>query len=353
MSNMQVQSSTVEENFVFGSPPLLNGFTYNTCRAQEGSVNPSTTSHHIPSCKLDVESTCRGVVEEIHSDMYCQNKYPASYGPNRSSYTGFPLKKGASVLDNLNQLYMNNNGRSYHVDSGIKLLEQAGIKVQKFQQYEQQQQQQFVFKKRKDLRVLKSVLSNERFKKVTMMFGDGDEGGKEIVESVHKAMRTSNLSAVTCLFCDTESQVYENFPIVDGTLFLSPLKLSKECVRFEDKLKGITTERHMCFICVGCLEGKPNRLRCSSCLSPWNGSFFQVGTLYSYNILSAIPCCEMRVECKNCSKAIINLGKGEASTLYFSHFSSKTTCPNCYVEDYHYIKSIETLRKSTNRFENE
>ena len=202
---MQVQSSTVEENFVFGSPPLLNGFSYNTCRSQEGQKSSS-------SCGLESD--------DLNSDMYCHNKYPASYGPNRSSYTGFPLKNGVSVLDNLNQLYMNNNGRSYNVDNGIKLLEQAGIKVQKLHQYEKQQQPQS-FKKRKDLRVLKSVLSNERFKKVTMMFGDGDEGGKEIVESVHKAMRNSDLSAVTCLFCDTESQVYENFPIVDGTLFLT------------------------------------------------------------------------------------------------------------------------------------
>jgi len=332
---MQVQSSTVEENFVFGSPPLLNGFTYNTCRVQEGAVKPAT------NCSLDVDSTCCGVLDERNSnEMYCQNKFsaPFSGGPNRQSYTNFPMKNGSSVLDNLNQLYINGNG-------GIKLLEQAGIKVQKLNTHEQHPHQPLVFKKRKDLRVLKSVLSNERFKKVTMMFGDGDEGGKEIVESVHKAMRNSNVSAVSCLFCESESQVYENFPIVDGTLFLSPLKLSKQCVRFEDQLNGVAAERQMCFICVGCLEGKPNRLQCSGCQSPWNGSFFQVGTLYSYNILSAIPCCQMRVECKNCSKAIINLQRGDATTLFFSHFSSRTACPHCSVVDYHYIKSLETLRK--------
>jgi len=333
---MQVQSSTVEENFVFGSPPLLNGFSYNTCRAQEGAVKSSTGSQ---DCYL---TRCGRDTEELEPNVmsYCQNKYQSSYGPNhRSPYSSYPMKNGGSVLDNLNQLYR--NGRTCHVDNGMKILEQAGIKLQK-------QNEPPVFKKRKDLRVLKSVLSNERFKKVTMMFGDGDEGGREIVESVHKAMRNSNLSSVNCLFCNTESQVYENFPIVDGTLFLSPVKLSKNCVHFYDKQNGVTNERHMCFICVGCLEGKHNRLECASCLSPWKGSFFQVGTLYSYNILSAIPCCQMRVECKNCSKAIINFRNGEASTLYFSHFSSKTTCPYCHVEDFHYIKSLQTVHvKST------
>jgi len=293
---MQVQSSTLEENFVFGSPPL------------------------------------------------CNNTAMFGVNSNRSSYSSFPVNKNASnasVLDNLNQLYMNGNGRACHVDNGIKILEQAGIKVQ-----QQQKQNELVFKKRKDLRVLKSVLSADRFKKVTMMFGDGDEGGREIVESVHSAMRNSNVGSISCLFCNTDSQVYENFPIVDGTLFLSPVKLSKQCVRFADKLNGVTTERHMCFICVACLEGKPNKLECSTCLSPWNGSFFQVGTLYSYNILSAIPCCNTKVKCKNCSKPIIDLERGGASTLFFSHFSSRTVCPNCHVEDFHYIKSLETLRKS-------
>jgi len=239
------------------------------------------------------------------------------------------------MLDNLNQLYINGTSRK---ENGIKFLEQAGIKVQKLNE-------QPVFKKRKDLRVLKSVLSSERFKKVTMMFGDGDEAGREIVESVHKAMRNSCRSTISCLFCRTESQVYENFPIVDGTLFLSPIRLSKECIRFDSDLNDAVNERHMCFICVGCLEGKPNKLECSSCLSAWNGSFFQVGTLYSYNILSAIPCCDMRVECKNCSQLMVNLKNGEAATLYFSHFSSKTRCPSCHVEDFHYIKSLQTLRR--------
>lgn len=329
---MQVQSSTVEENFVFGSPPLLNGFTYNTCRSQEGIVKPNSHDN-FSTYNLEVDSTC--ALADSNNDLsntaanmssYCQNKYQASIGNGfNRTYASFPTKSGTNGI---NHFY---NGRTSHIDN---------IKSQTFQNNEP------VFKKRKDLRVLKSVLSSERFREVVMKFGDGDEGGKEIVESVHKSMRNSNLSVVTCLFCISESQVYENFPIVDGTLFLSPVKLSKNCVKFNDQVNGVTTERHMCYVCVGCLEGKPKTLRCSDCQQPWNGSFFQVGTLYSYNILAAIPCCEMKVRCKNCHNAIINLEKGEASMLYFSHFSSKSTCPSCQCKDFHYVKSLDTLTKS-------
>jgi len=377
MNNMQVQTPTLEENFVFGSPPLLNSFTYNTCRSQEGSAITSSTAQHQERFLAEDPLTS-------DSNMsYCHQKFPSNNTNNnnnsRQQYSGFPLKNGGSMLESLNQLYLNSNGgRSYQqhqqqTDNGRKILEQANFNKlqyhhQQQQHYHQQQQHQFnnnnnnnnntnmknelVFKKRKDLRVLKAVLSTERFRKVTMMFGDGDEGGREIVESVHKAMRSSNTGAVSCLFCNNYSQVYENFPIVDGTLFLSPVKLSKTCIRFDDQQQkssnGLesSTTRHMCFICVSCLEGKPKKLECSSCIAPWNGSFFQVGTLYSYNILSAIPCCEWKVHCKNCTKPIIDWKNGDASTLFFSHFSTKAVCPHCNVDDYHYIKSLDTLRKS-------
>jgi len=118
---MQVQSSTLEENFVFGSPPLLNGFTYNTCRVQEGAITKSSSSQE---CFSEGEMS------------YCNNTAMFGVNSNRSSYSSFPVNKNASnasVLDNLNQLYMNGNGRACHVDNGIKILEQAGIKVQQQQ----------------------------------------------------------------------------------------------------------------------------------------------------------------------------------------------------------------------------
>jgi len=322
---MKVQSSTVEEKFMFGSPPLLNGFTYNSCRSQEAAYNHEC-------CSLQTEYT-----EEDEDDTTSDtemNRYSRSYSgfqPGKNGYVN-----GNGLVENLNHLSL--NSRTSHVDNGIKILQQAGIKIKNIQN-------EPVFKKRKDLRVLKSVLSNERFRQVVMKFGDGDEGGKEIIESVHKAMKTSKLSSVSCLFCSSETQVYDNFPIVDGTLFLSPVRLSHSCINFSETTSE-KSEQYMAYICVKCMEGKPSILRCSSCAVPWNGSFFQIGTLYSYNILSSTPCCQQRVSCNKCHESIINLSNGDASKLFFSYFSKKATCPHCHTDDFHFVKPLSTISTS-------
>ena len=204
------------------------------------------------------------------------------------------------------------------------------------------------FKKRKDLRVLKLALSNERFREVSLKFGDGDEGGREISESVHRTLRRANTSHVACLHCRTECQVYENFPIVDGTLFLTPVPRSPQCVRFMSNEPTTTTtskaERYLGFVCVSCMEGR--KVTCSGCNVAWNGSFFQVGTMYSYDILSATPCCARAVSCNKCARPVIDLSKGEAHNLFFSNFSAKTTCPHCGEEDFHFIKPLSQPRVS-------
>ena len=348
MLNIKVQSSSVEENFVFGSPPLLNGFAYNTCRSQEGLLK---ANHECFKYNVDcsqcyesdevLNSESMGSSPDMKSKPYVQQPnfpiigYGRSY-PNFQNNTKNGGRNIEPVTENLHQLNLGSI-RGSHVDNGIKLLEHAGFKVQ-------QPCSDTVFKKRKDLRVLKAALSNERFREVAVKFGDGDEGGKEISESVHRTMRNENSNHVTCLYCKTECQVYENFPIVDGTLFLSPVNRSRDCIKFVEKTPN-KTERFLGFVCVNCMEGNPKTLCCSSCNRPWKGSFFQVGTMYSYDILSATPCCEKQVSCNNCDKPVIDISNGEATTVYFSNFSIRSTCPHCNADDFHFVKplSIFTL----------
>jgi len=363
-----MQYPTVEENFMFGSPPLLNNITYSSCRVQEGFRITGQPCANICSQSDDLfpyfEKPEDSVEEEmVHKEKGVQStndmasvksngyRYDQLRGgyPNGCNGGKFVYKNGGSHPpfhkngfkshhDLVGQFQsLNVNGmRTNHLEHGLKYLEQAGIKVQ--QLYNEP-----VFRKRKDLRTLKAVLSSERFREVVLKFGDGgDDGGKEILDSVHRSMKTANMATTSCVFCSGQSQVYENFPIVDGTLFLSPVKLSTDCVDFIES-SSRTRGRYMCFICVNCLEGKPNPLRCTSCGAPWNGSFFQIGTLYSYNILSAIPCCQRSVSCKTCTKPIVDIANGEASTLYFSHFSTKVTCPHCQTCDYHFVKPLSSL----------
>jgi len=426
MLNIKVQSSSsVEETFVFGSPPLLNGFAYNTCRRQEGLLKAKQQQQHQHQqqqhqhqqqhqqqqhdCFNNYTSNCShcydlttptevankdtspvvAAVAAVADSMnrkefqtHHNNKFPQGGGGYGSggygrSYSNFQNARNAagagggggqcrtieSVAENLNQLNMNGMSRGSHVDNGIKILEQAGFKVQQIQKQQREAAAtsppaaETVFKKRKDLRVLKSALSKERFREVAVKFGDGDEGGKEISESVQRSMRNANSTQISCLYCKTECQIYENFPIVDGTLFLTPVVRSPDCVKFietapsppaANNTAGGQGGRYMGFVCVNCMEGRPKALHCSGCDTRWKGSLYQVGTMYSYDILSATPCCEKHVTCNSCEKPIIDLSKGEAATLFFSNFSTKSKCPHCEVDDFHFVKPLTmfTLKDS-------
>jgi len=312
MSRINVETTTtLEENFMFGSPPLLKGFAYNSCRSQESAF---THSNH-----ESLISTAERVEGEDTTDMNTFKKRPTDLFQVRSSY---PTQK-YDDSNSQKQQKKNSSSQINGIANSNKIL--ANNEDTKFV-------------KRKDLRTLKSVLSKERFRQVVMKFGNSDEEGQEILESVHKTMKSVNTCHIKCLFCVKESQVYENFPVVDGTLFLSPVQLSKNCIKFQEH--SPSRGRYMCFACINCMEGKPRSISCSGCGDLWNGSFFQIGTLYSYNILSAVPCCQKRVSCSKCAKPIIDVANGDLASIFFSHFSTKISCPHCKAEDYHFVKSL-------------
>ena len=51
-------------------------------------------------------------------------------------------------------------------------------------------------------------------------------------------------------------------------------------------------------VCMGCLEGWTSRLQCRNqqCLKLWDGSQLILGTMYSYDIFAAVPCCADRLK---------------------------------------------------------
>ena len=57
----------------------------------------------------------------------------------------------------------------------------------------------------------------------------------------------------------------------------------------------------MCYlsaVCMGCLEGWSARLQCrnTNCCKVWDGSQLILGTMYSYDIFAAVPCCADRLK---------------------------------------------------------
>lgn len=49
---------------------------------------------------------------------------------------------------------------------------------------------------------------------------------------------------------------------------------------------------HLYAVCVDCLEGV-HKIVCIKCKSRWDGSWHQLGTMYTYDILAASPCCQV------------------------------------------------------------
>lgn len=79
----------------------------------------------------------------------------------------------------------------------------------------------------------------------------------------------------------------------------SPLNFSLTSFRFfysfQVKLEGRT--QFLSAVCMTCLEGwgAGRRLRCLYCATPWDGSSLVIGTMYSYDIFAAMPCCTERL----------------------------------------------------------
>ena len=109
-------------------------------------------------------------------------------------------------------------------------------------------------------------------------------------------------SHIFYLICKTikpkkERNVYPlliyRYPLVDGTFFLSPRQYNKSCVqvKYEGKVHYLTA------VCMGCLEAWPGHaVLCRSCLKPWAGGHLILGTMYSYDIFAAMPCCAERLK---------------------------------------------------------
>ena len=61
------------------------------------------------------------------------------------------------------------------------------------------------------------------------------------------------------------------------------------------KCEGKTS--YMTAVCMGCLEGwTGNGIVCRFCLKPWTGGHLILGTMYSYDIFAAMPCCQKRFQ---------------------------------------------------------
>ncbi len=127
--------------------------------------------------------------------------------------------------------------------------------------------------------------------------------------------------------------IFDRYPLIDGTFFLSPRPHNKSAVPVAMDGKTLM----MNAICMGCLEGWSSALTCKSCRSRWNGSHLILGSMYSYDIFAATPCCGQRLRCNNCQHMMI---PPERPLEFFSDYSRSMACSHCGIVDYHFVKPL-------------
>jgi headcase protein len=168
---------------------------------------------------------------------------------------------------------------------------------------------------------------------------EGPHGNDEIRCQVLTALSAIRATTVNCVCCLGAMTVYDKYPLIDGTFFLSPVCYpgTPEDLKVIDyKHRGGSL--HLNAICMRCLEGKNATLICRACRIPWSGASLVIGTMYAYDIFAAVPCCAGRLSCKRCRQALCDPSSG---FKFFSDYSRLFRCPCCATEDYHFVKPLD------------
>ncbi|XP_072037089.1 LOW QUALITY PROTEIN: headcase protein homolog [Amphiura filiformis] len=166
------------------------------------------------------------------------------------------------------------------------------------------------------------------------MEDDSHVESDDIRPFLFSVLNSQSLTSVSCSLCQFRLAVFDRYPLIDGTFYLSPIRHSDGSIRVV--IDG--RPQYLGAVCMKCLEGVQH-IVCRICNSRWDGSHHQLGTLYSYDIFAASPCCPGRVSCKKCGKPVMDPTHG---THFFSDYSQNIRCPHCGVPDFHFIKPLSS-----------
>jgi hypothetical protein len=151
-------------------------------------------------------------------------------------------------------------------------------------------------------------------------------------------LASNKLNKVPCVLCKGILTVFDRYPLIDGTFFLSPRQHNRTCVQV--KLDGKSS--YLTPVCMGCLEGWTAPIVCKFCFKPWTGGHLILGTMYSYDIFAATPCCPERLKCNNCNQLVIH---PDQRFSFFSDYSQIVSCPHCGVQEAHFAKNLPSIFK--------
>lgn len=194
-----------------------------------------------------------------------------------------------------------------------------------------------IFQRRTDYSVFGMLPRYQQNPYHIKMEDEGPHGNDETRCFVLTNLSTHGVTQVNCVVCNQNLPVFDKYPLIDGTFFLSPQ-------RYNTDLQVLNDHRmlYLNAVCMKCLQPpSPQRaIRCVACRQPWFGSAFVIGSMYAYDVFAALPCCAARFACKNCRNPILDPG---CSFQFFSEYSKLMRCPHCDVEDHHFIKPLEQV----------
>ncbi|XP_072152881.1 headcase protein isoform X6 [Bemisia tabaci] len=189
-----------------------------------------------------------------------------------------------------------------------------------------------IFTRRQDFTSFNSIPKVKLNSYNIKMEDEGNHGNDDTRCFVLSTLAAKHQPRVNCLLCHSTMLVFDRYPLVDGTFFLSPKQHSHFSI--ETKSEGKT--QYLSAVCMGCLQGW-TKLRCRHCSEPWDGSSLMIGSMYSYDIFAAMPCCADRLKCNGCQKALL---LPHQRLNFYSDYSHKVACPQCGVQDNHFVKPL-------------
>ncbi|XP_067947841.1 headcase protein homolog [Watersipora subatra] len=191
-----------------------------------------------------------------------------------------------------------------------------------------------IFYHRPDLQAFNKLPPQKRNPYHIKMEDEGPYGNDEIRCFVLSALSPKRITSLPCVVCGHELKIFDRYPLIDGTLFLTPQRyISNIDVRYHNQTQ------HLNAVCMMCAEGVLTELHCKQCNRQWDGSSLQVGTMYSYDIFAASPCCEKRLRCRSCQQPVID----PLCNMPFSQFSRAHACQQCHVTAYHFVRPLSEI----------
>jgi len=134
-----------------------------------------------------------------------------------------------------------------------------------------------MFQRREDWSILSRLPINKQNTIHIRLEDEGPYGNDETRCFVLSHFSSLGVRELACVFCSCRLVVYDRFPLVDGTLFISPFVY--------DERKAVPAvvsgrSQFVYAVCLGCMSGS-SAIRCKFCRRTWStGSSLQIGGFF-------------------------------------------------------------------------